>query len=121
MQLVEQATIFPAECALIPSATGPFIDTHRVDAEGRRVYISLEAVNELHRVAAEAGRGLPGLQAELVRAQYAEIEQLQAQVGELARLREAVGYTLEAGRGAVQKKDGTQQLRSKPGQKAITV
>jgi hypothetical protein len=125
MQLVEQALIFPGECALIASATGPFIDTHKVDALEKRIYVSIEALNELDRIALDAGAGQTS---ELIVAlhrtideQAAELVRLTAVEAELAALKASVRRTLEAGAGGVQSKDGTTRLRPVPGQKAVRV
>jgi hypothetical protein len=126
MQVVSEAALAPAQCSIIPSGHGPFIDTHRVDAVGHRIYVSLEAYNELERLYREAGVATVAARAiaELglrLQQQESELAGLREAADELAKLRAAVGFTLEAGRGAVQKKDGSNQLRSQPGQKTVRV
>lgn len=120
MQLVNTALLHPGQCAIIPSGHGPFVDTLRVDAEGRRVYVSLEAFNELARVYREAGASMPAEVSRAARVLQLETE-LAAERAEHEKLKASVRFTLEAGRGAVQKKDGSNQLRNLPGQKAVRV
>lgn len=109
MRFVEHATIRPQHCAVFPSLgarhSKGYIDTH-VDLDRERVYISVEAVEQL---ATLQGWHPPERQAaydDMLAAKDAEIADLRERLVEADRFAEAAKYTLGKFGQTVQRKPG---------------
>ncbi len=119
MILVDDAALFPAECIVDKTATGPFVDTQIETRAGERIYICVERVRELAKL---IGYEDASVIEELTAAKESAEERLAELEVEDEALRQSVRRTLDAG--AVEVRDGelrTHKLRPLRGQKAVKV
>lgn len=124
VRVVRSMEFHPGQCAVIPSGHGPFVDTERVDGMGRRIYLSVEALNEAQTALDAAGAGRACKERAALEKRVGELEaangELEAKALELEKLRDSVRSTLEVG--AVRDgRSGKQKLRAAPGQKRVEV
>lgn len=110
MHFVEVAAFRPQRCAVVPyiGAHHPngFIDTGN-ELDGNRIYISLVGLAEMARVARIIPPAVPDLTDELSAAN-SRISELEAELEEAQKFRDAAEYTLST---------IGQKVRAKPGRK----
>ena len=111
MELVAAPTMEPAVCRTCRSASGPQVDTRRMDQFGR-VYICAECIGTFVQLLPEPPEPPADKLAEL----QAEIERLAKVEAAYLELRTAVGFTLMHG---VTIRRGKVSLRNKPGLPAV--